>query len=131
MAQTDENFAEAVAALRRGEVIVYPTETLYGLGADALDSAAVDRVFELKGRPDKNPVSVLVADQEMLWRLVADIPPKAQKLIEEFWPGPLTLVMQARHKLPKPLLNSTGGVAVRISSQPLAVWVKLPLMFRR
>ena len=120
MGETDENFAEALAALRRGEVIVYPTETLYGLGADALDGAAVDRVFELKGRPANSPVSVLVADQEMLWSLVADIPPQAQKLIEEFWPGPLTLVLQARPALPKPLLNSTGGVAVRISSQPIA-----------
>ncbi len=117
---TVNNFAEALAALRRSEVIVYPTETLYGLGADALDNAAVDRVLDLKGRQPNNPISVLVADQEMLWSLVADIPPNAQKLIDTFWPGPLTLVLPGRDALPAPLLNATGGLAVRISSQPIA-----------
>jgi L-threonylcarbamoyladenylate synthase len=115
-----ESLAAAVAALRRGEVIVYPTETLYGLGADALDCAAVDRVLDLKGRQPNNPISVLVAHQQMLRGLVADIPLNAQKLIHSFWPGPLTLVLPARNSLPAPLLNATGGIAVRISSQRLA-----------
>lgn len=117
---TAESFVEAVAALRRGGVVVYPTETLYGLGADALDSAAVDRVLDLKRRQPDNPISVLVADPEMLRSLVADIPPDAQRLIDAFWPGPLTLVLPARNTLPAPLLNGTGGIAVRISSQPIA-----------
>lgn len=110
----------AVVALGRGEVIVFPTETLYGLGADALDSGAVDRVFQLKGRDAANPIPVLVADRAMLSRLVSEIPPMADKLIARFWPGPLTLVLPARQDIPKPLVNSDGGVGVRISNHPIA-----------
>jgi L-threonylcarbamoyladenylate synthase len=110
----------AVAALERGEVIVFPTETLYGLGADALDPAAVDRVLQLKGRDPANPIPVLVADRAMLARLVSEIPPLAEKLVARFWPGPLTLILPARLDIPRPLLNTDGGVGVRISSHPTA-----------
>lgn len=115
-----EAFAAALAALKRGEVIVLPTETLYGLGADALDAAAVERVFHLKGRDSANPIPVLVADRAMLASLVTEVSPLAERLLAEFWPGPLTLVLPARLELPKPLVNSAGGVGVRISSQPIA-----------
>jgi L-threonylcarbamoyladenylate synthase len=115
-----ENLTDTVAALKRGEIIVFPTETLYGLGADALDNSAVEKVFQLKGRDPNSPISVLVSDQAMLLTLVADIPLTAKKLMKEFWPGPLTLVLAARHGVPRPLLNSTGGIGVRISSQPIA-----------
>jgi L-threonylcarbamoyladenylate synthase len=114
---------DAVAALSRGEVIVFPTETLYGLGADALNPAAVEKVFQLKGRDANNPFPVLVSDRSMLDALVAGIPPLAEKLIENFWPGPLTLVLPARAGLPSPLVNSTGGVGVRVSSQPIATQI--------
>src|SRR6266498_1786595 len=115
-----ENFTAAVAALQRGEVIVYPTETLYGLGADALDCAAVEKVFQLKGRDPNNPIPVLVAERNMLNALVTEVSPLAEKLIARFWPGPLTIVLPARHDIPAPLVNSTGGVGVRISSQMIA-----------
>jgi L-threonylcarbamoyladenylate synthase len=118
--KTAEGYPEAIAALRRGDVIVFPTETLYGLGADALNSQAVEQVFQLKGRDPVNPIPVLVADREMLHALVADIPEAAQKLIRQFWPGPLTLVLPARKEIPKPLCNPSGGVGVRISSQAIA-----------
>ena len=114
------NLSDAVAALERGEVIVYPTETLYGLGADALNAAAVEKVFQLKGRDSDNPIPVLVADREMLGALVAEIPALAEKLMASFWPGPLTLVLPARADVPRPLVNSSGGIGVRISSQPIA-----------
>ncbi len=117
---TDTRIAPAVAALKRGEVIVYPTETLYGLGADALNVAAVEKVFRLKGRNRDNPIPVLVADREMLTALVADVPALAEKLIASFWPGPLTLVLPARKDVSPPLLNSSGGIGVRISSEPVA-----------
>jgi L-threonylcarbamoyladenylate synthase len=110
----------AIAALKRGEVIVLPTETLYGLGADALNSAAVDRVFQLKGRDPDNPIPVLVASHEMLGSLVAAVSPLAEQLMQNFWPGPLTLVLPARKEAPLPLLNSSGGIGVRISSHPMA-----------
>jgi len=101
-------------------VIVFPTETLYGLGADALNDAAVEKVFQLKGRDPRNPIPVLVADQAMLHTLVTKIPTVAQKLMDRYWPGPLTLVLPGRKNIPKPLCNPTGGVGIRISSQSIA-----------
>jgi len=109
-----------IAALKRGHAIVFPTETLYGLGADALNEAAVEEIFQLKGRDRSNPFPVLVADQEMLHTLVAEIPTTAQRLMDRYWPGPLTLVLPGRRNIPKPLCNPLGGVAVRISSQAIA-----------
>ena len=113
--------ATAVAALRRGEVIVFPTETLYGLGAHALNEAAVDAVFRIKGRDPNTPIPVLVSDQAMLDRLVATIPPIAEQLMQCFWPGPLTVVLPARANIPRTLLNSANGIGIRISSQPIAM----------
>jgi L-threonylcarbamoyladenylate synthase len=118
--KTAEGFQDIVAALRRGEIIVFPTETLYGLGADALNSRAVERVFQLKGRDRNNPIPVLVANRAMLHTLVARIPDRAKRLMDCFWPGPLTLVLPARKDIPSPLLNANGGIGVRISSHPIA-----------
>jgi L-threonylcarbamoyladenylate synthase len=113
-------FDAAIAALNRGEVIVFPTETLYGLGADALNAAAVERVFHLKGRDAANPILVVVADRAMLCTIVGEVPLLAEPLIAEFWPGPLTLVLPAKKDLAKYLVNASGGVGVRISSAPIA-----------
>ena len=110
----------ALAALERGEVIVFPTETLYGLGADALNFSAVENVFHLKGRDPDNPLPVLVADRAMLDSLVVKVSPLAEKLMAHFWPGPLTLVLPARDDIPRPLVNANGGIGVRLSSQPVA-----------
>jgi L-threonylcarbamoyladenylate synthase len=118
--EAPENLASAVEALKRGHVIVFPTETLYGLGADALNEAAVEKVFQLKGRDSHNPIPVLVANQGMLETLVAKVPTSAQRLIDQYWPGPLTLVLPGRKNIPKYLCNASGGVGVRISSQPIA-----------
>jgi L-threonylcarbamoyladenylate synthase len=112
--------AAAVATLKRGDVIAFPTETLYGLGADALNPAAVEKVFQLKGREFTNPIPVLVADREMLLSLVTNVPALAEKLISCFWPGPLTIILPARRDIPPPLVSLSGGIGVRISSQPLA-----------
>jgi len=119
-ALTAETLTRALEALRRGDLIVFPTETLYGLGADALNVIAVKQVFQLKGRDRQNPVPVLVADLAMLSTLVEEISPIAQRLIDTFWPGPLTIVLPARKGIPEPLLNARAGVGVRISSQPIA-----------
>jgi L-threonylcarbamoyladenylate synthase len=115
-----EGFEKALAALARGDVIVFPTETLYGLGADALNGQAVEKIFQLKGRDPNNPIPVVVADLGMVEMLVAAISATAKALMERFWPGPLTLVLPARSDIPKPLVNAAGGVGVRISSQPIA-----------
>jgi L-threonylcarbamoyladenylate synthase len=110
----------ALTALKRGEVIVFPTETLYGLGADALSFFAVEKVFQLKGREPNNPIPVLVADRAMLDSLVADITPLGELLMTTFWPGPLTLILPARADIPRPLVNRQGGIGVRLSSHPVA-----------
>ncbi len=109
-----------MTALRRGEVIAFPTETLYGLGADALNAAAVEKVFQLKGRDPANPIPVLIADRSMLSRLVLNVSPLAERLIAHFWPGPLTIVLPARRDIARPLVSAAGNIGVRISSQPIA-----------
>ncbi len=115
-----EVFSRAIEALRRGEVIVFPTETFYGLGADAFDETAVERVASVKGRDGDSPIPIIVADEKMLKNVVAEIPPVAERLMARFWPGPLTLVLPAKKGLPARLLNRDGGVGVRVSSHPLA-----------
>jgi L-threonylcarbamoyladenylate synthase len=113
-------FPRALAALKRGEVIVFPTETFYGLGADATNAAAVEQVVSLKGRSLESPIAVIVAGSEMLEQIATEVSPLALKLIERFWPGPLTLILPAKKDLPAPLINRDGGIGVRVSGHPLA-----------
>jgi L-threonylcarbamoyladenylate synthase len=115
-----DSFSAALRALERGEVIVFPTETFYGLGADALNRDAVESVAALKGRNPDSPIAVIVADREMLDQVVSDVPALAKKLIDGFWPGPLTLILPAKPDLPVPLLNRDGKIGVRVSSHPIA-----------
>lgn len=110
----------AIEALRLGEVVVYPTETFYGMGADALSSAALDRLFALKGREPGKPVALIAADARSAFELAREVPEAARRLADAFWPGPLTLVLPARDSLPTPLIGPDGGVGVRVSSHPVA-----------
>ncbi len=110
----------AVTALRSGEVIVFPTETFYGLGANALHEDAVERVANLKGRDAKNPIALIIADMDMLKEVTKDFPPIAERLMQHFWPGPLTLVLPAKKGLSPLLCNPHGGIGVRVSSHPIA-----------
>src|SRR6185503_18959968 len=89
----DAAVGRAVDLLRAGEVVALPTETVYGLAANALDAKAVARIYEIKGRPAYNPIIVHVAGVEMAKRCVADWPGVAEKLAKAFWPGPLTMVL--------------------------------------
>jgi len=102
--------------LRRGGLVAFPTETFYGLGAAALDRAAVRRVFEIKGRPASMPLLVLIDAPARLRDVVDDIPPRAQPLIDRHWPGPLTLVFRAAAHVPSELTAGTGTVGVRVPS---------------
>jgi L-threonylcarbamoyladenylate synthase len=113
-----DDVAAAIAALRRGEVVAYPTETFYGLGVDAFDAAALERVRALKGRGEK-AISVLIDGEEMLARLCAEVPPRARALIAKHWPGALTLALPARPGLPEALV-ADGCIAVRQSPHPIA-----------
>jgi L-threonylcarbamoyladenylate synthase len=110
----------AVDALREGEVVAFPTETVYGLGADAQNPEAVRKVFELKGRPATHPLIVHLDHPRLLERWALSVPPAAQALAERFWPGPLTLVLR---RAPAVDLAITGGqdtVAVRVPNHPVA-----------
>jgi L-threonylcarbamoyladenylate synthase len=116
-----EEIVFAAAALRRGEIVAYPTETFYGLGANALDELALARLRLLKGRGDK-ALSVLVGGdslESMMSALCKSVPPAAKRLMDRYWPGPLTLVLPARRGLPAPLV-ANGFVAVRESPHPTA-----------
>jgi L-threonylcarbamoyladenylate synthase len=114
-----EEIVFAAAALRRGEIVAYPTETFYGLGANALDELALARLRLLKGRGEDRTISVLVRGHEMLDRLCKKPPARALALMERYWPGPLTIALPARRGLPSALL-SEGCVAVRDSPHPTA-----------
>ncbi len=110
----------AIEALRSGEVVVYPTETFYGMGADALSPAALDRLFALKGREPGKPVALIAADARSAFDLAREVSDAARRLADAFWPGPLTLVLPARDDLPGPLIGPDCRVGVRVSSHPIA-----------
>ena len=121
LAPTDAGLAVAADLLRSGRLVAFPTETVYGLGANALDPAAVGRVFEVKGRPADNPLIVHIAGVDGLDGLVADITPLAHTLAEAFWPGPLTLVLDARSDVPPITTGGLPTVAVRVPDHPVAI----------
>jgi len=115
-----EKLAEAVRVLYEGGVIAFPTETFYGLGADARNETAVDKIFRIKGRNFRNPLSVIVANDRDVIPLVEEIPAVAKILMQTFWPGPLTLVFQASSSVLPHLTADMGKIGIRVSSHPIA-----------
>jgi L-threonylcarbamoyladenylate synthase len=116
----ESDIAKAVEFLENGEVIAYPTETIYGLGADVLSRKGVKKIYDLKARDYGLPISILVADIAMLREYVKEVPEQALPLMRKFWPGALTILFPANEKIPKGLVTNTGRVGVRISSHPIA-----------
>ena len=110
----------AVKILRSGGVIAYPTETFYGLGVDAFNTAAVERLVKLKGRPGGKPISVIIKDACVLKTVAREVPPDATRLIKRFWPGPLTIVFKAVDGLPAALTGESATIGVRVSADPTA-----------
>ncbi len=115
-----ESIVQAGQALRCGGVIAFPTETVYGLGALAFNPVAVARIFEIKGRPHFDPLIVHVLDREMLAQVVAEVPRVAERLVERFWPGPLTLVLRKQREVPGIVTAGLPTVAVRMPSHEFA-----------
>lgn len=107
-------------SLRQGQILAYPTETFYGLGADARNEAAISKLFSIKGRDFSNPIPILIGTEEELEGLVAEVPEAAKRLIHVFWPGPLTLIFRASKKISPRLSAHTGLIGIRISSHPIA-----------
>lgn len=115
------HLAPAEAALKAGEVVAFPTETVYGLGADGMSSAAVQKIFAAKGRPADNPLILHVLDLEGLQALVrGPLPESAARLVEAFWPGPLTVVVPADPAIPEAVRAGLDTVAVRAPDHPTA-----------
>jgi L-threonylcarbamoyladenylate synthase len=116
-----EAIAEAAQVLRGGGLVAFPTETVYGLGANALDASAVARIFAAKGRPANNPLIVHVAGAESVHQVAAEWPESAARLAERFWPGPLTLVLRKRDVVPDVVTAQGPTVAARVPAHPVAL----------
>jgi L-threonylcarbamoyladenylate synthase len=111
----------AAKLIREGQIVAFPTETVYGLGANALNPAAVRRIFQIKGRPRTSPLIVHVKSIEMARQLVRYWPSEAQRLAEKFWPGPLTLVVPKHKNVPEEVTANLDTVAIRMPNHPLAL----------
>ncbi len=115
-----EELREATRILREGGLVAFPTETVYGLGANALDAQAARKIYEAKGRPSDNPLIVHISEVSDMEVLARDIPEKAYQLAKTFWPGPLTIILKKRDCVP---YGTTGGldtVAIRLPANPIA-----------
>ena len=117
----EEIIDEASVVLHRGGMVAFPTETVYGLGADALDEKASLKIYQAKGRPSDNPLIVHISNKEQLYRLVEEVPENAEKLMEEFWPGPLTMIFKKSSIVPRGTTGGLDTVAVRMPNHPVAL----------
>lgn len=117
----EADIQEAASILRSGGLVALPTETVYGLGANALDAAAVRRIYEAKGRPSNNPLIIHVPSSGWLERYCVDVPKQAYSLAERFWPGPLTMILRAKSIIPQATTGGLDTVAVRCPAHPVAL----------
>src|SRR4051794_3266369 len=118
---TSETIARAAALIRSGRLVAFPTETVYGLGANALDAQAVERIFQAKGRPRTSPLIVHIDSVEMARELASAWPESAAILAQRYWPGPLTLVLPKRPQVPDIVTAGLSTVGLRMPAHPLAL----------
>jgi L-threonylcarbamoyladenylate synthase len=111
----------ASSLIRSGEIVAFPTETVYGLGANALDPLAISKIYQIKGRPSDNPLIVHIGDLNMLSGLVSTISPREMRMIKKFWPGPITLIFKKSKSVPKITTGGLGTVAVRMPRNKIAL----------
>ena len=112
--------AEAAGLIAAGEVVAFPTETVYGLGADGLNAEAVAKIFAAKGRPADNPLILHIADTEQIYPLTSGLNANARALMDTFWPGPLTIVVPRSELVPDIVTAGLDTVAIRMPSHPVA-----------
>src|SRR5919201_1890334 len=115
------DIAQAAEIIRMGGLVAFPTETVYGLGANAFNPAAVRKIFEIKGRPPTSPLIVHVESSEMAREVAADWPPLADKLAREYWPGPLTLILRKRPAISDEVTAGLPTVGLRVPRHPVAL----------
>jgi L-threonylcarbamoyladenylate synthase len=113
-------FTQAAEILANGGIIAYPTETFYGLGADATNEEAIQKIFAVKGRNFKNPIALIIGRADDIHPLVQDIPESAKKLMAAFWPGALTIIFLAANNVSPLLTAGSGKIGLRVSSHPIA-----------
>ena len=113
--------AKASKLIRAGDIVAFPTETVYGLGANALDYNSVSKIYAIKGRPSDNPLIVHVANKQMLGTLVSEIPSASDRIIRKFWPGPITIVLKKSKIVPKITTGGLGTIAVRMPRNNVAL----------
>lgn len=113
--------SKAAVILRKGGLVAFPTETVYGLGADALNPEASGKIYEAKGRPSDNPLIVHIADTYAVYKLASHVPKKAVMLMEAFWPGPLTIILPKKDIVPRETTGGLDTVAIRMPSHPAAL----------
>jgi len=118
---TEEDLRKAAAILQSGGLVAFPTETVYGLGANALDAAASAKIYAAKGRPSDNPMIVHIAERSGIFGLADEITEDMEKLMDAFWPGPMTMVVKAKPEVPKVTTGGLDTVAVRMPNHPTAL----------
>ncbi|MCD6153052.1 MAG: threonylcarbamoyl-AMP synthase [Syntrophobacterales bacterium] len=111
---------KAADILREGGIIAYPTETFYGLGADAENEKAIEKIYTIKGRNFKNPISIIIGNRTDVIKLVKDVPETGSLLMNRFWPGGLTILFEASHNVPRQLTAGTGKIGIRLSGNLIA-----------
>ena len=111
---------EAIAALRASELVVFPTETFYGIAADPFSEKALDKLIAIKGRDPQKAIALIASEAEMAFEVAREVSSTARILARKFWPGPLTIVMPAREGIPSALVGPDGGVGIRVSPHPIA-----------
>ena len=112
---------EAAQIINRGGTVVFPTETVYGIGADALNDEAVDKIFKAKGRPQDNPLIVHIAEFDELYDLIEEVPDNAKLLAEKFWPGPLTMILYKKAILSDKITAGLNTAAIRLPKNSIAL----------
>ena len=114
------DISEAASILRNGGLVAFPTETVYGLGANALDPSAIKKIYEAKGRPSDNPLIIHISSMSELLKVACEVLPMAYKLAEAFWPGPLTMILPKTHTVPCQTTGGLSSVAVRMPANLIA-----------
>ncbi|WP_271716156.1 L-threonylcarbamoyladenylate synthase [Anaeromicropila herbilytica] len=118
---TDTDLCEAAKILREGGLVAFPTETVYGLGANGLDEKASKKIYEAKGRPSDNPLILHIADVDSLYEIASEVPESAKRLADEFWPGPLTMILKKNNKVPYSTTGGLESVAIRMPEHKIAL----------
>jgi len=116
----DKHIRRAADIIKKGGIVVYPTESFYGIGADATNQNAVRKIFQIKKRDENMPILLIIGNKDMLLSLVEEVPDTANRLILKFWPGALTIIFSAKKQVLSLLHSGTGKIGIRMSGNPVA-----------